>query len=116
RPLRRRACLAPRGQELRLDRRGTRDDGRRGSGVIVTSLRGRTALVTGGGSGLGAAIAAALHEAGSEVIVVGRDEAKLTSVVERLGDRARLATCDVADAASVEALREALDGTEISIL
>lgn len=82
----------------------------------MTSLRGRTALVTGGGSGLGAAIATALHDAGAEVIVVGRNEARLEQVVDRLGDRARALTCDVADAASVDALRDALSGTEISIL
>jgi len=82
----------------------------------VTALRGRTALVTGGGSGLGAAIATALHAAGADVIVVGRDTGKLTAVVDRLGERARALTCDVADAASVDALRDALAGTEVSIL
>ena len=82
----------------------------------MTALRGRTALVTGGGSGLGAAIATALHAAGADVIVVGRDTGKLTAVVDRLGERARALTCDVADAASVDALRDALAGTEVSIL
>ncbi|MFT4230573.1 MAG: SDR family NAD(P)-dependent oxidoreductase [Microbacterium sp.] len=80
----------------------------------MTSLAGRTALITGGGSGLGAAIATALHDAGAEVVVVGRDEAKLAAVVDRLGDRARALTCDVADPASVDALRDALDGTELA--
>ena len=37
----------------------------------MTDLAGRTALVTGGGSGLGAAIASALHAAGADVVVVG---------------------------------------------
>ncbi|MGN7977883.1 SDR family NAD(P)-dependent oxidoreductase [Microbacterium sp. 22195] len=82
----------------------------------MTSLRGRTAVVTGGGSGLGAAIATALHDAGAQVVVVGRDEAKLTEVVRRLGERCRALTCDVADAGSVDALREALTGTDVSIL
>lgn len=82
----------------------------------MTALHGRTALITGGGSGLGAAIATSLHAAGAEVIIVGRDESKLTAVVERLGERARALTCDVADAASVDALRDALSGTEVSIL
>jgi NAD(P)-dependent dehydrogenase (short-subunit alcohol dehydrogenase family) len=36
--------------------------------------------------------------------------------VAELGARARGLSCDVSDAASVEALREALDGTEVSIL
>jgi NAD(P)-dependent dehydrogenase (short-subunit alcohol dehydrogenase family) len=82
----------------------------------MTSLTGRTALVTGGGSGLGAAIATALHAAGADVVVTGRDEAKLAAVTARLGGRARWLACDVADSASVDALRDALAGTEVSIL
>ncbi len=82
----------------------------------MTDLTGRTALVTGGGSGLGAAIASALHAAGADVVVVGRDEAKLDAVVARLGARARALTCDVSDPASVEDLRARLADTEVSIL
>lgn len=79
----------------------------------MTSLEGRTALVTGGGSGLGSAIAAALHAQGAEVVVVGRDESKLRQVVDRLGERSRMLTCDVADAASVDALRDALADADL---
>ncbi|WP_375386324.1 SDR family NAD(P)-dependent oxidoreductase [uncultured Microbacterium sp.] len=82
----------------------------------MTRLTGRTAVVTGGGSGLGAAIAGALVAAGAEVVVVGREQAKLQAVVERLGARTRWLTCDVTDAASVDAVRAALDDTEVSIL
>lgn len=82
----------------------------------MTGADGRTALITGGGSGLGAAIATALHAAGSEVIVVGRDRPRLASVVERLGDRARALVCDVADPTSITRLGEELAGTEVSIL
>lgn len=82
----------------------------------MTDLTGRSAVITGGGSGLGAAIARSLHAAGAEVIPVGRDERKLAAVAAELGSRARGLSCDVSDAASVEALREALDGTEVSIL
>ena len=82
----------------------------------MTDLRGRTALVTGGGSGLGAAIASAIHSAGADVVVVGRDEAKLGAVVVGLGGRARGVACDVSDPASVESLRAQLADTEVSIL
>ena len=82
----------------------------------MTDLTGRTAVITGGGSGLGAAIARALHAAGAHVIVVGRDAEKLGRVVDELGPRARALTCDVAEAASVDELRARLDGTEVSIL
>lgn len=82
----------------------------------MTDLTGRTAVVTGGGSGLGAAIARSLHAAGADVVLVGRDEAKLAATASALGSRARGLACDVSDAASVEALREALGDTEVSIL
>ncbi|WP_341933058.1 SDR family oxidoreductase [Microbacterium sp. LWO14-1.2] len=82
----------------------------------MTDLTGRTAVVTGGGSGLGAAIARALHTVGASVVVVGRDTAKLDAVVAELGPRSRAVACDVADPASVDALRSALEGTEVSIL
>lgn len=82
----------------------------------MTDLSGRTALVTGGGSGLGAAIAGALYDAGAHVVVVGRDKAKLQATAAGLGERARWLTCDVADPASVDALRDALTGTVVSIL
>jgi len=82
----------------------------------VTGPAGRIALVTGGGSGLGAAIAQALHGAGAEVVVVGRDTARLDTVVASLGERARRVACDVSDPASVDRLRADLAGTEVSIL
>jgi NAD(P)-dependent dehydrogenase (short-subunit alcohol dehydrogenase family) len=82
----------------------------------MTDLTGRTAVVTGGGSGLGAAIARSLHAAGADVVLVGRDEAKLAATASALGSRACGLACDVSDAASVEALCDALSGTEVSIL
>jgi NAD(P)-dependent dehydrogenase (short-subunit alcohol dehydrogenase family) len=82
----------------------------------MTDLTGRTAVVTGGGNGLGAAIAVALHTAGATVVVVGRDREKLDGVVRRLGERARSIVCDVSDPASVSRLQEALHATEVSIL
>ena len=82
----------------------------------MTDFMGRTAVVTGGGSGLGAAIARSLHAAGADVVLVGRDEQKLGAVASALGSRARGLVCDVSDAASVDALRDALAGTEVSIL
>jgi NAD(P)-dependent dehydrogenase (short-subunit alcohol dehydrogenase family) len=82
----------------------------------MTSLAGRTAVVTGGGSGLGAAIARAVHAAGAEVVVVGRDAARLAAVVDELGDRAGAVVCDVADPESVADLRAALHGVPVSVL
>lgn len=45
------------------------------------SLEGKTAFVTGGGSGLGQAIAVGLASAGAYVAVTGRDSVKLNETV-----------------------------------
>lgn len=82
----------------------------------MTSLTGRTALVTGGGTGLGASIARALHQAGADVVVAGRRPEPLQEVVAELGDRASWHIVDVADPASVDKLEEDLRGSGISIL
>ena len=78
------------------------------------SLSGRRALVTGGGSGLGAAIAEHLTRAGARVVVTGRRAEPLQEVAGRLGARAEV--CDVADPAAVDALAERLRDEEVSIL
>lgn len=72
---------------------------------------GRSALVTGGGSGLGAHIATRLALNGAEVVVVGRSEARLEQVADTIrsnGGSARAAVCDVADSAAVDALSRQL--------
>ncbi len=72
-------------------------------------LRGKTAIVTGGGRGIGEAIALALASEGCSVIVAGRTLSLLDKVVEQirqLGQEARAVACDVADPNSVAALFE----------
>ncbi|WAJ28143.1 SDR family NAD(P)-dependent oxidoreductase [Antarcticirhabdus aurantiaca] len=68
-------------------------------------LAGRHALVTGAGSGIGAAIAQALAAAGARVTLAGRREAPLRVVAERIGEgRAFVAPgFDVTDRAAIEA-------------
>lgn len=81
-------------------------------------IAGRTALVSGGGSGLGRAVAAALAAAGARVVVVGRDGARLARSAEELRSvgAVRPAVCDVADPESVAALLTELVDEEVSIL
>jgi 3-hydroxybutyrate dehydrogenase len=71
------------------------------------TLEGRTAVVTGAGRGIGAAIAAALAREGAHVIVSARSrdaiEAVAAEIVADGGDAVAL-PCDVTDEAAVEAL------------
>ncbi len=82
----------------------------------MTSLTGRTALVTGGGNGLGAAIARALHGAGADVVVAGRRTGPLAALCAELGERASWRACDVADPASVAELAASLAEVEVDVL
>lgn len=65
----------------------------------------RTAVVTGGGSGLGRAIAEGLHEAGAYVVVADVATDRLAKVAAELGsERLETAKLDVRDTAAVDAL------------
>ena len=59
------------------------------------SLDGRHALITGGGTGIGAAAAEALHAAGAKVSLLGRRMEPLLAVAESVGGAA--IGCDVTD-------------------
>jgi len=63
--------------------------------------KGLNALVTGGGRGIGAAIAASLTRAGTHVTILGRTEAVLKASIAR-GDAAAYIVADVADARGFE--------------
>ena len=65
----------------------------------MSGFKGKVAVVTGGGSGVGAAVAAALIKGGAKVVISGRDEKKLRATAESLGGTNDVLTvpCDVAD-------------------
>jgi NAD(P)-dependent dehydrogenase (short-subunit alcohol dehydrogenase family) len=84
--------------------------------VTDADLDGRAALVTGAGNGLGRAIALALAGAGARVILTGRTEGALRETAALIGASARVATGDVSDPASVDALGHALADEDVSIL
>jgi NAD(P)-dependent dehydrogenase (short-subunit alcohol dehydrogenase family) len=70
------------------------------------SLEGRVAAVTGGGSGLGAAMAAGFAQAGAAVAILDVSEEGARTTIEAIesdGGRARFIPTDVTDRASVEA-------------
>lgn len=79
-------------------------------------MTARTALVTGGGTGLGAAITRALHGAGLRVVVVGRRSSPLNQLREELGERVRAEVCDVSAPADVAQLAERLRDEQVSVL
>ena len=68
-------------------------------------LAGRHAIVTGGGKGIGAAIARALAARGASVTLLGRDTTALeqqASAIRAAGSRVQTFVCDVADEALVQ--------------
>jgi NAD(P)-dependent dehydrogenase (short-subunit alcohol dehydrogenase family) len=72
----------------------------------MNSLR-RTAIVTGGGTGIGRAVALALAQEGYSVVVAGRRKEPLEATIaegSHLGARINAFTADVTDKASVAAL------------
>jgi meso-butanediol dehydrogenase/(S,S)-butanediol dehydrogenase/diacetyl reductase len=68
---------------------------------MTRRLKGKRALITGGGAGIGAATAAAFCSEGASVLLLDQDEAALKRTARKLGRRANYAVVDVADAKAV---------------
>jgi NAD(P)-dependent dehydrogenase (short-subunit alcohol dehydrogenase family) len=76
------------------------------------TLRGRTAMVTGGGTGLGLSMALKLAELGADLVLSSRDPAHIEPACERaraLGVRALPLRCDVRRFEEVEAVVDAAE-------
>ncbi len=76
-------------------------------GHPLLELKNRTAVVIGGTSGIGLALAKGLAQAGANVVPTGRRSEQVqaaVSAVEELGRRSLAVTCDVTDHASLEQL------------
>ncbi len=67
----------------------------------MPGLTGHHAIVTGGGRGIGAAIAEMLVREGATVTLVGRDRARLEAKAKALSGLADCAACDVGDSEAV---------------
>jgi NAD(P)-dependent dehydrogenase (short-subunit alcohol dehydrogenase family) len=77
-------------------------------------LAGKRILVTGGGSGLGAAMGRRFAELGAELIICGRRAELLEETATKLrgefGGKVTTAKCDIRDGAAVDAMMDAIFG------
>jgi gluconate 5-dehydrogenase len=80
-------------------------------GLKLFDLTGKRALITGSSQGIGLALAKGLAEAGAQVVLNGRDGAKLAQAAAQI-DGAQLLAFDVTDHAAV---RAAVDGFEAQV-
>jgi NAD(P)-dependent dehydrogenase (short-subunit alcohol dehydrogenase family) len=81
-------------------------------------LQGKTALITGGTSGIGRAVAEHLAQDGAKVIISGRDEARGREVVEAItaaGGEARFIAADLASFDDVSRLAEATSDVDVLV-
>jgi len=79
---------------------------------------GRVAIVTGGATGIGFAIARELTRLGARVVIASRKQANLEAAVAQLGETSAFHVLDVRDAAAVETMAEtvATDFGRIDVL
>jgi NAD(P)-dependent dehydrogenase (short-subunit alcohol dehydrogenase family) len=75
-------------------------------------LEGRTAIVTGGGRGLGKAIAEAFADEGADVAVLGRGREALDDTVAAIEQRGRRGLAVVADLRDTASIPETFDRVE----
>jgi NAD(P)-dependent dehydrogenase (short-subunit alcohol dehydrogenase family) len=70
---------------------------------------GRRALVTGAGSGIGAAVARRLHEEGAQVVLTDLSRESVEALADELGERASAEPLDVRDEEAVRSAARDLD-------
>jgi len=75
------------------------------------SLKGKSGMVTGGGSGIGRAIAKGLVQAGAEIVIAGRNKEKLEKAVSEIGKLGGPVIAVQADISKIGEIRNLVDRT-----
>ncbi len=78
---------------------------------LQTPLEGQVAVITGAGSGIGAAVARQLAAMGATAVLCGRTQKSLDATAKAIGGKARVQPCDVTDLRSVEAAARQVEQT-----
>jgi NAD(P)-dependent dehydrogenase (short-subunit alcohol dehydrogenase family) len=78
-------------------------------------MEGKVAVITGGGSGIGLAIAERFAADGAQIVLVGRRQARLDEAVARIGRGARGISADVGIEEQVKAVFDRLDRVDLLV-
>lgn len=79
------------------------------------TLAGKVAIVTGGGSGIGYAIAERFADSGANVVLVGRKAQRLNDAIKRIGRGAVAIPTDVSDDEQVKRLFEQYEHVDLLV-
>ncbi|MCP3102442.1 SDR family oxidoreductase [Myxococcus sp. K15C18031901] len=79
------------------------------------ALDGRLAVITGGGTGIGLAIAERYANEGAEVVIAGRRKGRLDEAISRIGHGARGVVTDVGDEAQVQRLMDSVPRVDLLV-
>ncbi len=78
--------------------------------ILPMRLQNKVAIITGGGSGIGKAIAAAFVREGAQVVIAGRDSKKLSLAATEIGPDCMAVAADVSHASDTQKLVSAHAG------